>query len=237
MSFHSTQSLLRQVRQNVHASLLHEIEEAVTRMFYAPRGRIWKYPGLMHRYATPDICAVLQRNSRHATSFSVSRRWSRCCLVLLRIGSRPIAAIFHRENHRLEVVRVPPSVPSSAFDGTIIDGFLGVDDQRVRFYVVDPLRYAGGWLGGVQTIGRKHQVVSPLFAAGSESEVGIVAIAMSQGICRLEDADKACLVYVRTPSRAYRAYVLCCDWNDAAAPDQTRTRAESQMVEDDPYED
>lgn len=203
------QHVLRRVRRSANQELLEHAHNAVFRMLRGPRSRIWKYPGLMHRYATPDIERSLVQ-SEEAVTFFVSRRWSRCCLILLTLRAKPTAIVFHKENNRLEIVQHNEvRIPDAAFQGTILDGYLDVTEGGAVFYPIDPVRYSGRWLGSSVSLEQRRGLVSELCCTGSARTLAIRWITPSPGVAPPPDDEKVSLVYAKDRRGFYRAYALC----------------------------
>lgn len=203
------QLVLRRVRRPASQDLIEHAHNAVFKMLRAPRSRIWKYPGLMHRYATPDVERSLVQ-SEEATTFFVSRRWSRCCLILLTLRSKQTAILFHKENNRLEIVNHNEErIPGIAFNGTVVDGYLSVSEGGVVFHPVDPIRYAGRWLGSSTSLEQRRRQVSDLCGPGSASVLAIQWITPQSGVAPAPDDEKISLVYAKDRRGLYRAHALC----------------------------
>lgn len=202
------QGMLRRVRSCLTSEFIDHVHSAVLRMLQGPRARMWKYPGLMHRFATPDTERLLA-TAEDATTFSVSRKWSRCCLILLMLRDRTVSVLFLKENNRIEIVTTDGRLPQSAFQGTIVDGYLDITESGVTFYAVDPVRYAGRWLGTATPLNERRRAVNGLYSRGDASTLSIRHLEPSVGVAPPRGSDKVALVYVRDRRGTYRAHTLC----------------------------
>lgn len=227
------QTVIRRIRRNIAPRLLDTAHSVVFRMLHAPRSRVWKYPGLMHRPATPDIQAALLQTADTRT-FIVSRRWSRCCLILFVMHDHPTGVLLLKENHRLEVVNLPGHIPHEAFRGTIIDGFLEVDGGQAVFHVVDVIRWGGRWLGATGgDIDTRRGLTAELLASPSDTALGVRLLPYFEGVSLTAEPDKASLVYVRTPRGTYRAHMLVL-WYPPPPPAVTETGGGGTEVLEEP---